>query len=74
MSMNNDQPPGAIPGARCQCRAFSDQGWACRNKITQEDLLCDVCRGPCMVLLIGDPPEPLWGHQPAVRLPGPSDG
>ena len=33
-----------IPEALCQCKA----GWcSCRREITQEDLLCDVCRDGC---------------------------
>ena len=67
MTLNNPVP-GSIPDARCQCKAFSDQGWHCQNPIDQEDLLCGVCRnGPCMQMLAGDPLKPLWGHQLYVK-------
>ncbi len=65
MTVNN-QPPA--PHSGCQCRALSE--YPCRNAISQEDLLCDTCRngrGMCMVILLGDPPEALWGHTEPMR-------
>jgi hypothetical protein len=55
----------AKPHSACRCAALD--GHPCANAITREDLLCDMCRRNrevCMVILLGDPPEPLFGHQP----------
>lgn len=44
----------------CQCGRPGRNGYPCAGAITQEDLLCDNCRGGrCVVAWIGD-----------VRLPG----
>lgn len=44
------------PGSRCQCPRFPDA--PCETRMTQEDLLCDTCRGGCS------------GAQPGYLLPG----
>jgi hypothetical protein len=48
----------------CQCKALDQL--KCQNAITQEDLLCDSCRGAtaCMMLFgqDGEVRTPLSGH------------
>lgn len=43
--------------ARCQCRNIGprDPEFACTSVATQEDLLCDNCRKPCMWGIAGQP-------------------
>lgn len=54
---------------RCQCSRWTEH---CRTRMTQEDLLCDICREGCSLLQIGPADGSRWtirGHQPdAVQL------
>lgn len=40
------------PDIRCQCNRWQDE--PCRREMTQEDLLCDHCRGTCSLLRLFD--------------------
>lgn len=50
------------PDNRCQCKRWPDVD--CCGRMTQEDLLCDLCRDGCHLVAIGGQPP---GH---VRVTG----